>query len=36
MNPKLAHVVIVGLNEGERQELDKKTLDILHVVDASW
>jgi hypothetical protein len=36
MSPKVAHVVIVGLNEEERQELDKKTLEILRVVDASW
>jgi hypothetical protein len=36
MTPKIAHVIIVGLNEEERQELDKKTLEILHVVDASW
>jgi hypothetical protein len=33
---KVAHVIVVGLNEEERQELDKKTLEILHFVDASW
>jgi len=36
MSPKVAHVIIVGLSEEERQELDTKTLEILHFVDASW
>jgi hypothetical protein len=36
VSSKVAHVIIVGLNEEERQTLDKKTLEILHFVDASW
>jgi hypothetical protein len=36
MGSKVAHVIIVGLSEEERQELDKKTLEILRFVDPSW
>ena len=36
MRPKAAHVIIVGLNEEQRQQLDKKTLEILHSSDPSW
>jgi hypothetical protein len=36
MSSKVAHVIIVGLSEEERQELDKKTLEMLLFVDASW
>jgi hypothetical protein len=36
MRPKAAHVIIVGLSEEQRQELDKKTLEILHSSDPSW
>jgi hypothetical protein len=36
MSSKVAHVIIVGLSEEERQEVDKKALEILRFVDANW
>ena len=36
MSPKIARVIIVGLNENERHELDKQTRKLLHVNAANW
>jgi hypothetical protein len=36
MLPKIAHVIIVGLSEEERGELDRSTRKILHFSDPSW
>ena len=36
MSPKIARVIIVGLNENERHELDNRTRELLQVNDANW
>ena len=36
MSPKIARVIIVGLDENERHELDNKTCELLQVNDANW
>src|SRR5215472_14656262 len=36
MSPKIARVIIVGLDENERHELDSKTRELLQVNDANW
>jgi hypothetical protein len=36
MSPKIARVIIVGLDENERHELDNKTRELLQVNDPNW
>jgi hypothetical protein len=36
MLQKIARVIVVGLDENERHELDNKTRELLQVNDVSW
>jgi hypothetical protein len=36
MNEKVVHVIVVGLSEEGRRQLDQKTLEMLHYNDPSW
>lgn len=36
MSEKAAHVIVVGLSEEERRQLDQKTLEMLHYNDPGW
>ena len=36
MLPKIAHVIIIGLSDAERGELDESTRKALHFSDPSW
>jgi hypothetical protein len=36
MSEKVAHVIVVGLSEEERRQLDQKTVEMLRYNDPGW